>query len=252
MAGPTVRLGLAALNTPAGLQQDARRAFLTALATVTPEVTEALSELLAVPGWNLGLDQGVFTSSPPADLRQLPGGEYAELPTGEHGEALLRWGKRYHLLAPWLLETAHRTVQRWELAGGYDPGDPWPWWGLAASAGAVPLTPDESSVTVEYSPFVEHRDSVEARIKRELDAIEALARERGWQGPIVRPAWHFEALALWNCRGLDAAEILRYRGKRRLAAQQGPLRAVRSAVSGVAALLPLPRRHGHPGRRRIT
>ncbi len=251
MAGPTVRLGMAAVSTPAEIQQDARRAFLGALATVTPEVPEALAELLTVHDWNPGLDQGVFTSSPPTDFYPLPGGEYAELPTGERGEALLRWGKRYHLMAPWLLETAFRTLRAWNLAGGCDLTDPWPWWGLAGRAGGFPLTTNEAAVAVQYEPSTERRESAEARIKRHLDAIEALARERGWQGPGKRPAWHFDALALWNCRGWDAAEILRYRGKRRLAAQQGPLKAIKSAVSDLADLLPLPRRRGHPGRRRI-
>jgi hypothetical protein len=249
MAGATVRLGLAGLTNPAEIQVDARRIFLGAVATVTPEVTEALADLLAVPGWNLGLDQGVFTSSPPTDPYQLPGGKYVDLPTGEHGEALLRWAKKYHLQAPWLLETAVRTLRAWELAGGYAPEDPWPWFGLHGGAGFPSLTKDEETLTVRYSPMIERRAAVEARIKRHLDAVEALARERGWQGPSTRPAWHFEALALWQCREPDAPKILRYLGKRRLAAQQGPLKAVRSAVTELAKLLPVPRRPGHRGKR---
>ena len=226
MAGPTVRLGGGELAARAVVQGATRIEFLRAVERRVPEVLDALVRDV-LPAW------------------KVDGG----------AQALDGWAGWFFLKADWVQEAAETALRYYDRFPDLSSPPVWP----SLDGGGCSFGSRKQrliSIEEDYLPHLERRADVEKRILKNVRArfreIEAAAQGLGPRQRAL-PSWHFEAAALWQCGGWDAAEIADDLGRQRREIEGHPdqdaLAPIRRAVESLCKRLPLPHRHGHPGKR---
>jgi hypothetical protein len=255
------RFGAGVVATPEDIEEAAQANFFRVLLEVVPDVAVSIRELI-VPAifeclypagqmerpvleddrvrnpWKVPLNIYDAVSATPeyrADLIPLKDG-------------LLRWGAKWHLTEPWVLELALRFAAKdcdhyWDALDTYIPG--YPLEDLVSDEereyeirGRV-FTGQEADVN-EYIDWV--MPQIEKLLRQKCEEVIALAISRG----AVRSKrkhnrsgddFHFELLARYHCSDMSLRELLKYsRGKIK------DKSTVRDAISNTAQLIGLPMR----------
>jgi hypothetical protein len=257
-----------------------RRSFLDAILLDSPQVLEALKQVLPLmqrlaeaeqqlldsPGLPAVPSQGTAQEITEINLTDKPGTlpdtlgawkklTYSVLVYAEAGpcaEAVRVWSERFRLVDEWVLDIAVSTLEVWvnepESAGDRV-------WRYPQLLTMQPLAHDETQlqITVQWDAPFESWDGfkkrLDAYVGKELSKyksqIERLVAERGWKTVPVRQQEHFRWLVQYQVRGWSAKQIAD-RQQRNLKAWENTVsKAVKTTAQRIGLTLREPKKGKH-------